>query len=345
MKGEHSAWSLPGLSAWVDRVASALMDKGIALVSADAATPGRMEDAIFGGTDRLSPHDLDRLDGKPTRIIARRISAEPKLEGLMAEIFTGTCVLVRFSSLPAHSWRGWETFLSRFAEQRMPRESGLHILVPDLPRDIKVSEVETFPSWRNSLTRGDRIIWAQEHLFGNRGGAGEDLAVSLATEVCRRRLDLARDLARAGVDDLSDPLAWLDRRARDPDMTPAGEVGKVDSCPLALMRHGATDELRARIWRAQLTSLFPLLEVERQRFVQRFRDLLYVNNFTRGLGVSSVDELEFGALNRQISDKLSEKDANRLAAMTRIRNALAHRKPAEPEDVRHLLRHISSRAA
>lgn len=72
-------------------------------------------------------------------------------------------------------------------------------------------------------------------------------------------------------------------------------------------------------------------------FVERYRKMLQVDEHLKRLGVESVEELELGALEWQLSRKLDRREANRLAALARVRNALAHRKPAFSEDVRLLL--------
>lgn len=343
MMNGYSAWSLPGLATWAEQVAVQL-ECGIALVRGDGAIPAELEDAILQKSTRLIANLVDRPRGAPAEALAAVFGSGPRLEDLLSDTLDDQCVVLRFETIPINSRDQWAIFLQRFAKQRVGHDHGIHILVPDLPNSIDVAECEAVLSWRTALRRGDRVIWAEEHLPKNRGGVAEELAVALATVVCRWRLDLAAALAQAGLDDLSDPMAWLERCVRDLEATPKDNVIVDDHCPLELLRDGKRDDVTARVWRAQLISLFPLLEEERQNFVHRYRKLLRVDEQARRLGVKSVEELELGALEWQLLRKLDRKEADRLAALARVRNALAHRKPAIPDDVRLLLERPSSRS-
>ncbi|MEH6740384.1 MAG: hypothetical protein V7695_17860, partial [Sulfitobacter sp.] len=315
---------------------------GIALVFADSTIPEELEDAIFQKAPRLIANPVGSPKGTPAETLAAVFRTVPRLEDLLSDTLDDQCAVLRFETIPISSRAQWALFLQRFAKRRAGQDHGIHILVPDLPNGIEVAECEVVSSWRTVLRRGDRVIWAEEHLPNSRGGVAEELAVALATEVCRWRLDLAAALARAGFDDLSDPMAWLERCDRDPDKQPTNDGNDDDHCPLALLRDEKVDVVTARVWRAQLISLFPLLEEERQRFVDRYRKMLRVDDHARRLGVESVEELELGALVWQLSRRLDRKEADRLVALSRVRNALAHRKPALSDDVRLLLERSSS---
>jgi hypothetical protein len=341
MTDGYRAWSLPGLAAWAEQVAIRL-EAGIALVQADSGNPEEMEEAIFGKTRRLIPNPVEETKGTPAETLAAVFGTGPRLEDLLSDTLNDQCAIVRFETIPPNSRDQWSLFLRRFAKQRAGHNHGIHILVPDLPKGTEVVECEAVPLWRTALRRGDRVIWAEEHLPRSRSGAAEDLAVALATEVCRWRLDLAAALSQSGVDDLSDPMSWLVRCEGDPDQDPTYDANADDLCPLALLRDGKKEVVTTRVWRAQLISLFPLVEEQRQRLVYQYRKMLRVDEHARRIGVQSVEELELGALVWQLSRKLDRKEADRLAALARVRNALAHRKPALSEDVRLLLEIPSS---
>jgi len=341
MMERYSPWSLPSLATWVEQVAIRL-ESGIALIYADGAIPGELEHAIFRKDFRLHRNPVGSHRGKPAATLAAIFDTEPRLEDLLSETLDDQCAVLRFEAIPNSSRDDWALFLQRFAKQRVGHDHGIHILVPDLPKGMEVAECNVEPSWRRALRRGDRVIWAEEHLPKSRDGIAEELAVALATEVCRWRLDLAAALARASLDDLSDPMAWLKCCDEDPDRDPPNHGNVDDHCPLSLLRDGKGDVVTARLWRAQLTSLFPLIEEERQRFVDRYRKILRVDEQSRRLGVQSVEELELGAIEWQLSHKLNRKERDRLMALARVRNALAHRKPALSEDVRLLLEQRSS---
>lgn len=185
----YSAWSLPGLAAWAEQVAVRL-EGGIALVLADDATPVGLEDAIFRQESRLINNPVDCPKGKLAETIAAVFGTGPRLEDLLSDTLDDQCAVLRFKAIPSSFRDELALFLQRFARQRAAHDHGISIFVPDLPNGVEVAECEAVPSWRTALRRGDRVIWAEEHLPKSRGGTAEELAVALATEVCRWRLDL-----------------------------------------------------------------------------------------------------------------------------------------------------------
>lgn len=160
-----------------------------------------------------------------------------------------------------------------------------------------------------------------------------DLAVALAVELCSWRLDLAADLARAGLDDLTRPLDWLTRAATR--FTPAAAA--TADCPLALHRAGESAVLPRRVWRAQLATFFPTLEEARLALIDRHRPRLRIDDHLRALGATSIEEIELGALCHQLHRALDRREAARLETLARLRNRLAHRQPGAPEACLSLL--------
>ena len=110
------------------------------------------------------------------------------------------------------------------------------------------------------------------------------------------------------------------------------------SCPIALLDQGAESEIRGRIWLAQLTALFPWIETHRQKVIGRHRKLLRVDDRLRAFGVTSVDEIEFGALAWQLNSRIARMEAEMITCFAQMRNDLAHRKPVNPGDLDRTLR-------
>ncbi|MFN3260762.1 MAG: hypothetical protein ACE37J_09395 [Pikeienuella sp.] len=265
----------------------------------------------------------------PASAIADAFGTAPTLEALLSPVLDQEVAVLRLygGDLPA-----WSVFLERFAAARASGRSGPALLVVDPPSGLGEPAGALLASWRTGLRRGDLVIWAEEHLPAAREGVAADVAVALAVDLCGWRLDLGAAFVQASLEDLADPVAWLSRRAERPIFS--GEA----PCPLALLAEERSKELHQRIWKAQLMSLFPELESSRLAIVETYRVRLHVDEHLLGLGVRSIEEIEFGALRFQLRRSLSRPEADRLDALTRARNALAHRKPVDPQDALQILR-------
>lgn len=80
------------------------------------------------------------------------------------------------------------------------------------------------------------------------------------------------------------------------------------------------------VWAAQVATLFPLIERERQRLLETYRALWHLPHVRPdGFQVSSPDQLEIGDLARQLASIPSLREERKRAEWLRgVRNALAH---------------------
>lgn len=140
---------------------------------------------------------------------------------------------------------------------------------------------------------------------------------------------------RSGLDDLADPVAWLRRRNEMPI------TGATPRCPLDCLRSKDAAELDRRVWRAQLSTIFPEIESQRLAIVAKHRSSLRVDDHLRERGVSSVEEVELGALYFQLRRVVTRAEAERLELLARARNSLAHRVPVSARDTSLLLRALT----
>jgi hypothetical protein len=324
-------WALPGLGRWLDDVARRL-DGGLAVVPGDATRPPKTMDAL---RERLRHHAVDvrpEAGQSPAAVLANAFGTAPTLEALLNPVLDHELAIIDLGGLGSNDLATWSVFLSRFANERASGRAGLALLVTDPPASLNVSSSALAGSWLTHLRRGDLVIWAEENLPGVREGLAAELAVALAVELCGWRLDLGSMLVRARLEDLADPISWLSRRPEAPIS------GADPPCPLHCLADVQENELRQRIWKAQLTALFPALEDRRQELVARHRDRLRVDEHLCRLGVTSVDEIELGAIRFQLRRYLPRPEAERLDVLCKARNKLAHRQAIDPADVIALLR-------
>ena len=335
------AWTLPAADRFLAAVQRAL-DDGVAIVGRDSASPPEVSTFLsrhralgdYPSVERI----VARPDRSPAQSIAEPFGAVPSLAALTGSALDQTLAIVDLSALPDADCDDWTTFVERMTARRAEHTGGVGIVLTDAPPVLTKRTGHPGQCWGDHLRRVDLVIWADRHVPSTAPALHGNMAATLAVELCGWRLDLAEQIAQASIDDLADPLGWLDRReaAAIPDRAIPVD-GRSARCPLSLTADGKA-ELRGRIWRAQLMTFYPWLEEQRQDFVALHRRHLKVDEHLRALGVEDVDGIEIGALAFQLRDRVGRMDSDRLAMLKRMRNALAHRQPADPADVATALR-------
>jgi hypothetical protein len=331
MTADPDPWSLPGLGRWLDDLARRL-DHGIAVLPSDPSRPPGVEAALRAHLRHPPVQFRADIGQSPAAAVADAFGTAPTLEALLNPVLDEELANISLSGIGPNDVAAWSVFLERFAAARASGCAGPALLVTDIPSDLAIPAEAMPQNWQKGLRRGDRVIWAEEHLPATRDGLAGELAVVLAVELCAWRLDLAASLVQASLDDLADPVAWLSRRAEAPIL------GQLTPCPLAILAGQRKSEIQQRVWKAQLTALFPEIESRRLEIVAMHRGRLSLDDHLRGLGVASIEEIELGALRFQLRGSLNRQEADRLEVLVRARNALAHRQPVPPEDALRLLR-------
>lgn len=310
MTGDPNPWDLPGLGRWLDDLARRL-DQGLAVLPADPSRPPGVAEALRGRL-RLLPIETRASAGQsPASTVADVFGTAPTLEALLNPVLEQELAIIIVSGIGPPDLAAWSVFLERFAAARASGRAGPALLITDFPPELTVP-AEAIPlCWQTALRRGDRVIWAEEHLPATRDGLAGDLAVALAVELCAWRLGLAAALVQASLDDLAEPVDWLSRRSERPIF------GFDPPCPLAVLAERKTGVIQQRIWRAQLTALFPEIESRRLEIVATHRSRLRLDDHLRGLGVASIEEMELGALNHQLGRFLDRPESTRLSVLAR----------------------------
>ena len=241
---------------------------------------------------------------------------------------SGRFFLIEAQDLTAADLARWTHALTDFATKYNGTEMGGALLflgeakVPGLGR----------LDWGKRLRRADAMIWAEYSVPSGRSELMQRLAVDLAVELCGWRLDLVADLVSQREEDILDPTGWLQRNVDQAIDTPLTFGLAPFFCPLYLLTRGNLDELRRRIWSAQLSVLFPWIEGHRQRLIDKYRNELYIDEHLRALGVTAVEDIELGGLRRQLGRVLARDKVDQLNALAKLRNDLAHRKPIAASD-------------
>lgn len=317
-------------------VEEALEDR-LAIVERDPGAPtgitGALERALADDYGIIEP--VIAAPGRlPAQVVAEPFGARSSIAALRAPILDQSLAIVDLTALDGGDADGWATFAERFAAiDGEGGDTGLAIVLVEAPPGLAARAGRNAPDWVGHLRRVDLMIWADQHVSPAVPPLQAEMATTLSVELCGWRLDLGGQIARASIADLADPLGWLETREGGPLPTRTiGDGTQPFDCPVHLLGRDAP-ELQRRIWRAQLKVIYPWLEERRQEWIERYRPSLQVNDHLRALGVTHIDEIEIGALAFQLENHIDRSKRDRLAMLTRMRNRLAHRRPANPDDV------------
>ncbi len=340
MTASEDPWALPSTRAFLEEI-EALSLNGGGFVRGGVSMPRGSELAI---ARRLSERDahVEKIlvdeTIEPAAAVAKAFGEPPDAKQLaQSKKLANNIALVTLGAGEAQTSPRWDRFLSRFLAARPTDADGLSILVIG-PESVTGPWRAPSVAWNGRLRRLDVTIWADVHAPLRRSAPLAALATALAVELCGWRLDLAAELARARREDLLNPEGWLAARHGDDRMPSCRLDDEEMACPLSLLEDGEVDALRRRIWRAQLLVLFPWIEERRQVVVTRHRRRLRVDERQRDLGVRDVDGLEFGAIAHQLKAIVGPHEAERMWRLARIRNEIAHRRPARRDDLDQALR-------
>lgn len=322
---------LPTPAAYLDEVEAAVREGCAHAWSDETAPPG----ASYSLMERLGQAHCRTFTvwpapgAAPLEIVASELGVPAAMSSLTAPELMDCVVVVHLDVLPDQDLAAWTKLADRLRTARRAALGASLLLVGG-----------TAPSagaitWRERMRRVDAVLWAELHAPPDRPRPVGELASALAAELCVWRLDLAASLAAARWEILCDPIEWLAGRTEAP-------IGP--RCIIALRDAGRIEEIRRRVWKAQLSVLFPWLEEVRQVLIDRHRGLLTVTDWHMERGVSAVDDLELGAIAKQVSaaGRLGRDQEDILKALGRVRNDLAHRAPTRPEDLRMVLRNPAS---
>jgi hypothetical protein len=343
------AWRLPSTVAFLEEVERGLALAPALVLRASPSMPDGLAPALGEFLIERGRHLMPTaaLPGRtPASLLGELLGLEPELDALAQDGFDHVAFvdLRDAGAAGAGGLEAWTLFLGRLAAARANRPFGLAVVLlvaeegPTVPKACEVA-------WGGRLRRSDVAVWTEVNAPLDRGEPLATLATALAVELCGWRLDLAAGMARSRDEDLVDPLSWLAARSADAGEGVSAGAERGDcmlngmrmACPVRLHREGARDELARRIWRAQLTALFPWLEERRQALIARYGDRLRLDP-DRYARTDRVEDLELAAVAFQLDERLPRDEAAMLHALRRIRNNLAHRDPANQADLLVALR-------
>jgi hypothetical protein len=214
--------------------------------------------------------------------------------------------------------------------------------------------------WRDRLSELDLQIWVAQVIKNIEMNPLERRARRiLAGALAAFDPALAAELASLALEKLTCPSDLLRKIAAERGWTGAAaesatwEAGIVDSVDgekqvhagvLASSGKQGALQLQARVWQAQVTIVFPLLEQRRLRILTEYRKWLSVPfHKSDGSVVSAIEDLEIVDLQYQLRSHPSTRLSRLLPMMKQARNKLAHMEPLSGFELEDLLRGLGSR--
>lgn len=351
-------WSLPGPRSFRDRVLSDLRDGKNVVVRLPEGTPDmrrfleegvlRYDSLRFRHVDASEIHGVIPLALFSTLRCSRGIDELQTAATLAANLPDGDVVFV--NGIDADAWPAWAAFATQYqhgcnARPEHRRAMFCFAVSGPLNEEPKDDATLSVRECRECFSRLDAMLLIDQLLPGDRSNRTlRQVAVSVAAELAGTDADLALALARAGTDLVQDPIrivsdvaarmSWrnadltIDRRCCGWSESYDG-VQRVRSTAASLRNDLAT--LRRRVWHGQIRILYPFIEEQRLRHIDRVSDWLTLPVQTTFGVVEHAIDLEIGPMVYVLRNtRLPKPTWDSLVLLNDLRRDLAHLSPVNP---------------
>lgn len=359
-------WSLPGPSRFLDRLRRTFRSGKSSVVLVPEVIPCTLRDAVrrivsdddLGQWVDLAPAVLH--GGGPAGLIREQVRLEPSIVSAVdlarSTAFTGYFLWV--TGIPPADWSRWSAFLEEYADASRSRaEHERSILcvhaapavAGSLPRQDVTLSIEL---WRDVVAQLDLFLFTLQ--LSSLRSSGERpllqrLHAALVSELAVFDGILAAQLAERATAELLDPESLLREYAasRGWHEVPPGqgwasgaealvEGQTIPHACLELLDGRAARTIEQRLWRAQVSVLFPAIEEQRIRLLGRYGAFLRLPWRTAFGEIHNIHELELGHLLKQLHGRhgVRPEHARLLECLAKARNALAHIEMVDFESIK-----------
>lgn len=303
----------------------------------------------FDAVAELTPAPVDQLF---ERFIQNGPPDQVRNALTLAQHDRFTSRLVELRGLSSTNWLAWKDFLVAYepacrGRSILDRSVFLVIVEGSLGKNLPMEDAcLAVHRWDNIVGTLDLMLYASATFADVRLNRWQkqlviNIAVRLALwdpEVCDRlrRLPIEAFVSpQEWLAEMASDLGWSGSEADDSDrLWEKGIVQCFEGIPQThsafLVITGDKQELKRRLWSAQVQTLFPLIELQRQRLINELGSYLAVP-YTTAFGViDDVRELEFGHIADQLytSRVPDHLEIRRFALwLKRLRDRLAHFEP------------------
>lgn len=347
-------WTLPGPQRYISSIERALRDGCNVICATPALGLSGLGEALRcqlsdDGWMVAGPYTDE--SGNPLDILYAAMDVPDKdssrrsILSLLSSLEPGTLVIIE--AIHRDRWAEWKIFLAEYeaASRGLPRLERPLILaitsgapMADLGHDGVALKI--FP-WQNVVGELDVILFVMTSLLTR---ALRPSRVRLLARIIARLslwdLDLATQLARCDEAMLFEPIQALQWTSETADPILGLEANwysggrlffddvQQDHSYLLLTDSGKHEKLRLRLWEAQASEFFPLIETKRHELAKQMRPFIRTPIRLGEQSFSDIDELEIGQLAYLAkSQNLKVSIRNSTDMLRRYRNKLAHMEP------------------
>lgn len=356
-----SFWKLPGPSRFIETIQNAINAGKNVLVLFPEHSPSHFLKVIKEPLSESSElawsqfHSEEFTEEKsPTHFLIDKFVAQFPKNTLrncanlcQQSQFQSRLICIDFFS--EHAWQAWKKFLKEYepACQEQPllqRTLFLILLNGSLAINPPPANEYLIPCcWDGFIDEIDMMVYSSSHLQSKEAPSLHNrLKISILTQLSLWDPKLCLRLLKEPLQQLCEPSSMLKDFAQKRGWDQ--EIGNEDKNKLwylgclqkiegqeqyhsaYLAQINADDEIKRRIWRAQIQVLFPYLEEQRQKFLKLLGPFLEVPNDIN-TPLKDLRDLEFSHIVYQIKDKnisVPPKIWKSLNLLKKIRDCLAH---------------------
>lgn len=339
-----NAWELPGPRAYLEEVANHLTRRRVVTVTLAPCDTNVFLDGLRSHLDFIQGRETKDIyvgDDPPEEVLAEYVGDESlahNLEDLSEALrdFAESRAFC-FLDIPQSRLKTWGDFATNYGRLHKNRPDNAVPMVFVLQDKIPVAGITAMPA-RPMATEEDAVLFATlGDVSVSQDRSEARLRASIAGVLAQWDLDLAKELVCKPLDCLCDPVPLLKEIAEERCWTPetggwlAGMTslsGDLHSAWCALT--GNETIIERRLWSAQATVLFPLLENARQSLQARAQRWLKPAQRDQVLELADIDD--------QLRINNAPRDLCNEARQARhMRNDLAHLKCIRADQIKDLL--------
>lgn len=362
---EVNWWRLPGPTRYVQTLFQELRSgKNVVMVFPRHVTSGLREALAervrevdlwrwrtINATEFASDGVANLLESLHERFVPTRNPADLCTPMTLAECLVGTIVWVENTT--RHTWETWTRFLAQYQHAcqacDLPDRSLFCLIVVGNPTPPPVPDVAlSVWRWEDRVGRLDMTLYMDRTLLSRfPHPLHHKVALAVLTELAGADSHLAERLAAEDFTTIMAPFEFLTDYAASRGWTLAScrnaawEEGTVEIIDGKRVLHSAAAavmgdqaEVTRRIWRGQVSVLYPFIEEQRLTIIPKVRSYLrFPIETTFGL-VDEAEDLEVGQLRHFLRGKaIPSRQWKLLNLLTEMRHALAHLEPVPPRSL------------
>ena len=364
-------WQLPGIKAFVDAITDDLGSGSSVVVHTAPTAIASLREAVETKC-RREFHYLDwvNLDAKTIDCSSHANMAASIRHEICRGGESPGCLdqfsneiedhVIWISEVQSNDWERWRSFVEEVRLRNHSKyESERGMLCIQLPSNLDAPQSDLGLSvrcWRGVVREIDSRILIELSQAGVHSSLGSSIRNAMAIELGGTDLELVRYLANKSADDLAAPtdalLAYAEQKlwlAKARDCWESGgsdmfrQKSFVHSCKLAIDQQ--TKELNARVWRAQISTVFPAIEQRRIERIQEIAPFLSETRLADHQGnPADLEDLELGSIVHFLHrTRVSEKLKSEFTTLRDVRHELAHLRPASGHLLNRLLDLLGSK--